>query len=125
MSTIFLFKDGLNAAWMIVIGSFLFTIPSLILLNSVLKKYQSKNILEITQLTLGKPLAFVIAFIMLCFTLTNTALDSRSYMSQLIMINFPNTPLFIMYLCFITLCIWGAKKGWESIASIAWTVMPY
>ena len=125
MSAVFLFREGLNAAWMIAIGSFLLTIPSLLLLNNVLKKYQCKNILEVTQLTLGKPLAFVIALILLCFTLINTATDSRSYMTQLIAINFPNTPLFILYLCFLTLCMWGAKKGWETVGSIAWAVFPY
>jgi spore germination protein KB len=125
MSSVLLFADGLNAAWMIVIGSFLLTLPSLIILNSVLKKYHSKNILEITQLTLGKPLAFIIAFILLFFTLINTATDSRSYLTQLITMNFPNTPLFILYLCFLTICIWGAKKGWESIASISWMAFPY
>lgn len=125
MSTVFLFRDGLNAAWMIVIGSFLLIIPSLLLLNYVLKKYQSKNLLEITQLTLGKPLAFVIALIMLCFTFIITATDSRSYMTQLATINFPNTPLFILYLCFLGICMWAAKKGWEAIGSIAWAILPY
>ena len=125
MSTVFVFKDGLNAAWMIMIGSFLLILPSLFLLNSVLKKYQCKNILEVTQLTLGKPFAFVIAFILLCFTLLNTASDSRSYLTQLTTINFPNTPMFILYLCFLTICMWGAKKGWESVGSIAWAVFPY
>lgn len=125
MSTVLLFKDGLNAAWMIVIGSFLLIIPSLLLLSSVLKKYQCKNILEVTQLTLGKPSAFVIALIMLGFTLLNTAIESRSYMTQLITVNFPNTPLFILYLFFLTICMWGAKKGWESVGAIAWTTFPY
>lgn len=125
MSTVLLFEDGLNAAWMIVIGSFLLILPSLIILNRVLKKYQSKNILEITQLALGKPLAFLFAFILLFFTLINTATDSRSYMTQLITINFPNTPLFILYLCFLLICIWGAKKGWESIAAVSWMAFPY
>ena len=125
ISTVFVFRDGLNAAWMIVIGSFLLILPSLFLLNQVLKKYQCKNILEITQLTLGKPVAFVIAFILLCFTLLNTASDSRSYLSQLTTINFPNTPLFILYLCFLVVCMWGAKKGWESVGATAWAVFPY
>ena len=125
MSTVFVFRDGLNAAWMIVIGSFLLILPSLFLLNSVLKKYQCKNILEVTQLTLGKPFAFVIAFILLCFTLLNTASDSRSYLTQLTTINFPNTPMFILYLCFLMVCMWGAKKGWESVGAIAWAVFPY
>lgn len=125
MSTVLLFKDGLNAAWMIVLGSFLLIIPSLLLLNNVLKKYQCKNLLEVTRLALGKPLAFVVALVLLCFTLLNTATDSRSYMTQLITINFPNTPLFILYLCFLILCMWGAKKGWESVGAIAWSVLPY
>ena len=46
-------------------------------------------------------------------------------MTQLTTINFPNTPMFILYLCFLTVCMWGAKKGWESIGSIAWAVFPY
>ncbi|WP_191090693.1 GerAB/ArcD/ProY family transporter [Niallia endozanthoxylica] len=125
MTTVLLFKDGLNAAWMIVIGAFLFSIPSLLLLNSVLKKYQCKNILEVTQLTLGKPFTFVIAFLMFGFTLLNTATESRSYITQLITINFPTTPLFILYICFLTLCMWGAKKGWETLGAIAWTTYPY
>ena len=125
MSTVFVFRDGLNAAWMIMIGSFLLILPSLFLLNSVLKKYQNKNILEVTQLTLGKPFAFVIAFILLCFTLLNTASDSRSYLTQLTTINFPNTPMFILYLCFLMVCMWGAKKGWESVGATAWAVFPY
>ncbi|WP_338470700.1 endospore germination permease [Niallia sp. XMNu-256] len=125
MSTVFLFREGLNAAWIIVIGSFLLTIPSLLLLNYVLKKYKSKHILEVAELTLGRPIAFVIAFIILFFTTLNTATDSRSYMTQLITINFPNTPLFILCLLFLFLCMWGAKKGWEVVGSIAWTAFPY
>ncbi len=125
MSTVFLFRDGLNAAWMIVFGSFLLIIPSLLLLNNVLKKYPSKNILEITQMTLGKSLAFIIALLLFFFAIMGTAAESRSYITQLITINFPNTPLFILYLLFLILCIWGAMRGWETIGSIAWMIFPY
>ncbi len=125
MTTGLLFKDGLNAAWMIVIGSFLLVLPSMLILNIVLKKYQSKNLLEVTQFLLGKPVAFVIGLSMLFFTVTNTALDSRSYMTQLATINYPKTPLFIFYLCFLLVCIWCAKKGWESLGGIAWVITPF
>jgi spore germination protein KB len=125
MSTTLLFREGLNASWMIVIGSFLLIIPSLLFLNNVLKKYQSKNLLEITQQTLGKPLSFLIVLVVFIFIILNTASDSRSYITQLATINFPNTPLFAIYLCFLVICLWGAKKGWESVASVAWMVFPY
>lgn len=124
-SSVFHFKEGLSAAWMIIIGSFLLIMPSLLLLGTVLKKYQSKNLLEIAQLTLGKPLAFIIALLTLCIFLVNVASDVRSYMTQLITINFPNTPLLILLFLFLFLCMWGAKKGWESICSVAWMFFPY
>ena len=38
MSTVFVFRDGLNAAWMIVIGSFLLILPSMFLLNQCPEK---------------------------------------------------------------------------------------
>ncbi|MCM3567270.1 endospore germination permease [Neobacillus mesonae] len=125
MNIVLLFEDGLNAAWMIVIGSFLLIVPSLFLLNLVMKKYETKNLLEIIQLTLGKPAALLIGLVFLLYVLIVTASDTRSYVTQLITINFPNTPLFVIYLCFLLLCLWGAKKGWESVASIAWMILPY
>lgn len=125
MTAVLLYRDGLNAAWMIVIGGFLIILPSLLFLNNVLNKYQSKHILEIIQLTFGKPIALVLAFIMFCYTFTNTASDTRSYVDQLITINFPRTPLFVLYLCFLIVCICVAKMGWETIAEIAWIVFPF
>ena len=110
MTTILLYGEGLNAAWMIVIGSFLLVLPSLLILNHVLKIYQSKHLLEITQLTLGKYVAYGIGFIMLCFLVVNTALDSRSYMTQLSIINYPQTPLFIFYLCYLNRLYLGCKE---------------
>lgn len=125
MTTGLLLRDGLNAAWMIVIGSFLLILPAILLLNNVLKKYQSKNLLEVTQFLLGKPIAFVIGLLMLFFVVTNTALDSRSYMTQLTTMNFPNTPLFILYLCFLLVCLWCVKRGWESLGGVAWIITPF
>lgn len=125
MTTVFLFRDGLSAAWMILLGSFILIIPSLLLLNHVMKKFQNKHLLEVAQLTLGKPVTFIIAFIMLCSILINIASDSRSYMAQLSTMNFPNTSLFLIYLCFLLICMWGAKRGWEAMTSAAWMVFPY
>lgn len=124
MTTGLLFKEGLNAAWMIVIGSFLLILPSILILTVVLKKYQSKDLLEVTQLTLGKTVAVIIGSMLLFFTVINIAVDSRSYMTQLTTINYPKTPLFIFYLCFLIVCIWCAKKGLESLGAIAWIVTP-
>lgn len=94
-------------------------------LKSCIKKISVQRSLEVVQITLGRPLAAIIAFSILCFTLINTATESRSYITQFISINFPNAPLLIMYLLFLAICMWGAKKGWESIGSVAWAVFPY
>jgi spore germination protein KB len=120
-----LFEKTQNASWMVMIGSFLIILPSIIILNLLLKKYQNKNLMEITQAAFGKPIAFIIGFILFFTILMNTSLETRSYTDQLITMNFPKTPTFILYLLFLLICLWGAKKGWESIGSVAWMVFPY
>lgn len=125
MTTTRLFEDTFNAAWMVIIGSFVIILPSIVVLNLILKKHQTKNLLEILQLAMGRPVAFGIGFILFLFLLVNTAVESRSYADQLITMNFPKTPLFILYFAFLSFCLWGAKKGWEALGSVAWMIFPY
>lgn len=120
-----LFEDTLNSAWMVIIGSFVMILPSIIVLNLVLKKYQTKNLIQLLQLAMGKPLAFGMGFILFFSLLVNTAVESRSYTDQLITMNFPKTPIFILYIAFMLICLWGAKKGWEALGSVAWMIFPY
>nr|WP_263327448.1 endospore germination permease [Neobacillus sp. Marseille-Q6967] len=120
-----LIERTFNSAWMVIIGSFIMILPSLIALNLVLKKYQTKNLLEVTQITLGRPIAFLLGLILFFILLFGTAVESRSYTDQLITMNFPKTPLFILYMIFLFICLFGAKKGWEALGSVAWMVFPY
>jgi spore germination protein KB len=125
MTTTTLFGKTQNASWMVIIGSFFIMLPSLIALNLLLKKYQNKNLLEITEEAVGKWITFLIGSMLLFIILINTSLETRSYTDQLITMNFPKTPNFILYLLLILICLWGAKKGWESIGSVAWMIFPY
>ncbi|MDQ0971822.1 spore germination protein KB [Neobacillus niacini] len=125
MTTTRLFEDTFNAAWMVIIGSFVIILPSIVVLNLILKKHQTKNLLEILQLAMGRYVAFGIGFILFLFLLVNTSVESRSYADQLITMNFPKTPLFILYIALLLFCLWGAKKGWEALGSVAWMIFPY
>lgn len=125
MTTTKLFGDTLNASWMVIIGSFVIILPSIIFLNLVLKKYQTKNLIELLQLAMGRYVAFGIGFILFFILLVNTSVESRSYADQLITMNFPKTPLFILYIALLLIGLWGAKKGWEALGSVAWMIFPY
>jgi spore germination protein KB len=125
MNTTRLFQDSLNSAWMVIVGSFVFILPSIIVLNLVLKKYQTKNLIELLQIAMGRYLAFGIGLILFLLLLVNTSVESRSYADQLITMNFPKTPLFILYIVLLLFCLWGAKKGWEALGSVAWMIYPY
>jgi spore germination protein KB len=125
MNTTRLVEDTFNAAWMVIIGSFVIILPSIVVLNHVLKIYKRKNLMEILQLAMGRPIAFGLGFILLFFLLINTSIESRSYSDQLLTMNFPKTPLFILYTAFLMICLWGAKKGWEALGSVAWMIFPY
>ncbi|MDQ0227483.1 hypothetical protein CHH83_13525 [Bacillus sp. 7586-K] len=125
MTATLLFDRSLNAAWIVCILSFLIVLPSLLVLNYLLKKFESKNFLEITRCLIGKKLTFIIGFLFFLFALLKMAIDTRSYTDQLITVNLPKTPLFILYILLLLVCLWGAKKGWEAIASIAIMLLPY
>jgi spore germination protein KB len=125
MTATTIFDITQNASWMVIICSFLIILPSLLALNSLLKKFQDKHLLEITQAALGKWITFIIGFVLFLIILLNTSFETRSYTDQLMTMNFPKTPTFILYLLFLLICLGGAKKGWESIGSVAWMVFPY
>lgn len=125
MTTAALYEKTQNASWMVIVGSFFMMLPSLIFLNLLLKKYHNKHLLEVVQAGFGRPIALAIGFLMFFNILMNTSLETRSYTDQLITMNFPKSPTFIVYLLFLMICLWGAKKGWESIGSVGWMVYPY
>ncbi|WP_413305516.1 endospore germination permease [Bacillus sp. 1P10SD] len=125
MTTTLLYGKALNAAWMVVLGSFLVMLPALVILNHVLGKFQQKNLMEIIYLTFGKYVGFLIGFGLFSIVLFATAIDTRSYSDQLITMNFPKTPLFALYGIFLVISFYLAKKGWESIGSVAWMIIPY
>jgi spore germination protein KB len=125
MTATTIFDITLNASWMVIIGSFLFILPAFLALNFLLKKFQDKHLLEISRAAFGKWITFIIGFILFLILLLNTSFETRSYTDQLMTMNFPKTPTFILYLLFLLICLGGAKKGWESIGSVAWMVFPY
>lgn len=125
MTTTLLYQKAQNAAWMVILGSFIIMLPSMLLLLNVLKKYRTNDLMEITYSAFGKYIGFGIGFLLFMIVLVASSIDTRSYSDQLITMNFPKTPLFALYAAFIGISLWVAKKGWEAIASIAWMILPY
>lgn len=125
MTTTLYYAKALNASWIAVVMSFLFVLPSLIILNRILNKYETKNLMDLLNIAFGKYIGFFIGMIFLIIVIIANAVDTRSYVNQLMVMNFPKTPLFILYFVFTMICFWAAKKGWEAIAAVAWMVVPY
>ena len=72
MTTEAVFEKTLNASWMVMFGSLLMILPSLVIVNLLLKKFQEKDLLEISQSALGRPIAFIIGFFLFFIILMNT-----------------------------------------------------
>ncbi|WP_442596523.1 GerAB/ArcD/ProY family transporter [Neobacillus sp. D3-1R] len=125
MTTTLLYEKAQNAAWMVIMISFLMILPSMWLLVQVLKKYQTNDLMEVTFSAFGKYVGFMIGFLLFLIVLIATSIDTRSYTDQLITMNFPKTPIFALYAVFLGISLWVAKKGWEAISSIAWMIFPY
>ncbi|WP_160725609.1 GerAB/ArcD/ProY family transporter [Bacillus sp. USDA818B3_A] len=117
--------SSINAAWIVIVGSFICICPSLFILNKILKKQQSKTLLDIIRIGFGKYLSFAFLFMFFIYLLINVSTDSRSYVDQLLTMNLPKTPLFALFSLFLFVCMWCAKKGWESLGYLAWMIYPY
>ena len=125
MTPVTLFKQGITATWMfpiiwaaVMIGPFLLTLR-------LLKAYQDKNIIEITNHLVGKYIGFIINMTFVVILLSATVLNSRSYTDIVKAVAFPRTPLvYIHLLAFIGIFL-VANRGLEGMGRISYLLLPY
>lgn len=124
-TTILLYHDGKNAAWMIPFVSMTINFISFLFMLSLVKSYKNKGIVEITYLLTGRYFGFITTFVLFFIILVGTILNSRSYVDILSPMFFTATPVKILYLILMVTSAFLAKRGFESIGRTAWIIVPY
>lgn len=121
----FLLPKGLTATWMVpLLSALIISVPFLVLLF-VLKKTKSTNLVELMEKTLGSYGSFFMLLILFAIILSAAVLNSRSYVETVNTMYMPQTPLPVLYIVFMAICLFIASKGFENIGRTAWIVLPY
>jgi spore germination protein KB len=120
-----LIPHGKVASWLIPIISTILIIGPFLLLIIVLKKYETKNLIEVIYITAGKYVGFLIAFILFIIMFSTTTLNSRGYVEIVASMFYQETPHSLIYLLILGGAYFIANRGLEAIGRTAWLALPY
>ncbi|WP_180968276.1 GerAB/ArcD/ProY family transporter [Cytobacillus massiliigabonensis] len=122
-TTVILYKQIENAAWMspFVIGAL--SIIPIYLLIKVLNIYESKNLADVINHLFGRFIGFFILMILWLILFSALTIDSAVYTDIISTMYFDKTPAIMIYALLMFVSAFGAKKGIEHIGSVAWSVI--
>ena len=105
-----------TAGWYMNIISMLVAILGFMILYLLLKRFNNKNLMEISDIILGKPISAIVLLLITAFLLFNASSNMREYMEILKVYVMPeSTPSFLMVLLSISVAVL-AFMGLETIA---------
>lgn len=114
-----------NAFWLTPLISFLVILPSFLILLYLLKKAQNKNLIELMESIIGTKLGKSLGFLIFLSSFLLMGLDSRSYVEQIKLLYFPESPTTVLFFLFLCIAFFGAKKGLEVIGFTAKISYPF
>lgn len=111
---------GANAFWMMPVFSLLVILPSALLLYYLLKRYENKNLVELTEQIVGKVVGKILCLLLFFIFFFMMAVEGRSYTEQLSLLYFPETSVTFLLFVFFLIIFYGAKRGIETIGTTSW-----
>ncbi|WP_158211662.1 GerAB/ArcD/ProY family transporter [Alkalihalobacterium alkalinitrilicum] len=120
-----LLEAGKNATWVIpILAGVFILLPTLIIL-SLLKKYEDKNLVDLIFNVTGKYIGFIFCLIILLAIIFANALNQRTTVNIISTMFFPTTPVVIIFILLMGGSFAIARLGLEAVARTAWIVLPY
>lgn len=122
-------KDAEQDTWISLILSIFFIIPFVLIYSRLIKIMPSKNIFEMCEYALGKPLGKVIAFIFTLYTLLALSLTLFGYGAFTNISALRHTHFFIIVGLYLLPVLYLAKSGidtlskWSFIVLLGWLIL--
>ncbi len=121
-----IFVDFLkNALWMAPILIGLISILPIYLTMKVITAYKNKNLHDVILHLFGKYIGTFLSCILVLASFIGLIFDSAIYVDIIKTMYFTETPILFIYLVFMTVCAYCAKKGLQHIGSVSWLVLFY
>lgn len=121
-----IFVDFLsNALWIAPLLIGLLSIIPIYLTIKVITAYKNKNLHDVIIHLFGKYIGTFLSCILVLSFLLGLIFDSAIYVNIIGTMYFTQTPTLIIYIVFMMVCAYGAKKGLEHIGTVSWLVLFY
>ncbi|MDP4090597.1 MAG: GerAB/ArcD/ProY family transporter [Bacillota bacterium] len=121
---VFLFQRAKTAGWMLPIIAGMIMFPSLIIMLSLFKRYEDKNLIDILNHLMGRFFGGICgsAVALIVFSLMVTS--SRDIMDSITIMFYPKTPPIVIYLIFMSAAVFICRRGVEAVGGVCWFMIP-
>ncbi|WP_394237873.1 GerAB/ArcD/ProY family transporter [Niallia oryzisoli] len=119
------YNDVQSAAWMIPLISAGFFLIPLFLLLKTFSVFQGKDLFVVVKKLLGKYIGFFVLLYLFIISSLAVSFDTRMYSDIIHSFYFRRTPLVVVYIIFLLVCVYGAKKGIQHIGSVSYIMVWY
>lgn len=102
-------------SWLIIVVALFIDVPLVLVFSSIMNLYPGKSLIRINEEVFGKFVGKVISVIYMLFFFTLLSLNTRDLGMLVVKTMLPNTPLVLILLLFIMLCVWAAGRGAETV----------
>ncbi|WIF95762.1 GerAB/ArcD/ProY family transporter [Caminicella sporogenes] len=109
--------------WMSIVISIIFTIPMIFIYSKLLLMYPHKDFFDILEIIFGKYIGKIIGILYIWFSFHLSALVLRDF-GEVFNILLPETPMVIIFIPLLIVCVWGIKEGIEVLGRVAKFFMP-
>ncbi|WP_077618887.1 GerAB/ArcD/ProY family transporter [Bacillus sinesaloumensis] len=114
-----------NTLWMAPILIGLMSIIPIYLTIKVITAYKNKNLHDVILHLFGKYFGNFLSIALLMVGFFALTFDSSMYIDIIGTMYFTETPNLIIYIVFMVVCAYSAKKGLEHIGTVSWLVLFY
>jgi spore germination protein (amino acid permease) len=116
---------GGAGGWIIILLAGIFSLIGFYFLYSLIRKYPSQSIIQISHQLTGSIPGKVIGIIIFAFFLILTSMMLRKFAESFILAILPRTPISLIMIFFLVLLIYATLLGIETLSRVAWFFGPY
>lgn len=98
-------------AWMAVIAGYLLSLLIFLLYSVLAKKFPNKTIVEINESVFGSIIGRLCSALYIFYIFTIACLNTHIISNFIKAFTLPNTPIALILLLFISICVWAVRKG--------------
>ncbi len=113
-----------NDAWLAAIAGIIMAVPMLLVYSRMLALFPGKDLFDILNITLGKLMGKVVAFLYILYAFHLGALVFRNFGELISTVAMPETPMFVPLICMCILCIIAVRLGIEVLGRTTTYFLP-